>query len=135
MAAIVSAGRNEIVQTESVQLQVRLRAFVRRETRTRWIAVCPALGVASQGRDEDDARRSLHEAVELWFESCIERGTLDEALREAGFRPAPWGEAEHAENAVRLRRAGADEDIRGHEVPLDVSIPAYQAALLLPSQA
>jgi predicted RNase H-like HicB family nuclease len=71
---------------EIIRLDVELRAFVRRDTEERWIAVCPSIGVASQGSDADDARRCLDEAVELWFESCIERGTLERALRESNFR-------------------------------------------------
>lgn len=45
------------------------------------------VGVVSQGKNADDARRCLQEAIELWFESCVERGVLDQALREANFRP------------------------------------------------
>jgi predicted RNase H-like HicB family nuclease len=72
---------------EIIRLDVELRAFVRRDTEERWIAVCPSIGVASQGSDADDARRCLDEAGELWFESCIERGTLERALQESIFRP------------------------------------------------
>ncbi|HEV8629706.1 MAG TPA: hypothetical protein VGV61_05265, partial [Thermoanaerobaculia bacterium] len=78
---------------ESIKLQVRLRAFTRREKSKRWIAGCPSLSVYSQGIDADDARRSLQQAVELWFESCIERGMLERALVEVGFRPIPWGQS------------------------------------------
>jgi len=68
--------------TETISVEVNLRAYVRRETARRWIAACPMVGVVSQGRTASDARRCLQEAVELWFESCIERGVLDQALRE-----------------------------------------------------
>ncbi len=34
---------------------------------------------------------SLRLAVEAWFESCIDRGVLKEALREAGFSSVPNG--------------------------------------------
>jgi predicted RNase H-like HicB family nuclease len=64
---------------------MELRAFVRRDTNERWVAVCPSIDVASQGTDADDARRCLDEAVQLWFESCIERGTLERALQESHF--------------------------------------------------
>lgn len=71
--------------TESIALEVHLQAFVRRDTPRRWVAICPQVGVASQGKTAEDARRCLHEAVEFWFESCVERGVLDQALREANF--------------------------------------------------
>jgi predicted RNase H-like HicB family nuclease len=71
---------------ELIKLDIQLRAFVRRETRNRWIAVCPKIDVTTQGISEDDAKRCLDEAVQLWFEDCLERGTLDRAMRECGFK-------------------------------------------------
>jgi len=53
-----------------------------------WVASCDALDVASQGDDRDDAGRMLAEALHLFLESCLERGTLEEVLRECGFEPA-----------------------------------------------
>lgn len=118
---------------QTISLDVRLRGFVRREGR-RWIALCPAVHVATQGKDRAEAERALQEAVELWFESCVERGTLDQALRECGFRPRTWaGEGEVAESLERvvLTRAVAETDVRGAEFDLHVSVPAYQAARFL----
>ena len=68
--------------TESIALDVHLRAYVRRDTPKRWIATCPLVGVVTQGASADDARQCLQDAVELWFESCVERGVLEQALRE-----------------------------------------------------
>lgn len=113
--------------TETITLTVTLRAFVRKDTKHRWLAVCPAIGVASQGINSDDARRSLREAVELWFESCVERGVLDQALREAHFRPLSPGEKppEGCEHVL----VDATQDVRGDLFPVNITIPAYQAAL------
>jgi len=106
---------------ETIKLDVELRAFVRRDTEQRWIAQCPSIGVASQGSDADDARRCLDEAVELWFESCIERGTLERALQEANFRPL------HGEgNDDRDDERNAD-GLLGEPFIVRVAIPAYQA--------
>lgn len=71
--------------TDSIELDFQLRAFVRRETRNRWIALCPQLDVVTQGTSADEAKRQLDDAVHGWFENCIERGTLEQALRECGF--------------------------------------------------
>src|SRR5438270_559942 len=106
---------------ETIRLDVELRAFVRRDTEERWIAVCPSIGVASQGTDEDDARRCLDEAVELWFESCIERGTLERALQESNFRPL-----HAAETDQRDENQDADA-LLGESFIVRVAIPAYQA--------
>ena len=67
---------------------VRLEAWFRRDG-PEWLVWCPAIDVMTQARTKKQALESLREAVELWFESCIERGVLDAALREVGFTKVP----------------------------------------------
>jgi predicted RNase H-like HicB family nuclease len=50
-----------------------------------YIAHCPPLDITTQGKTASEARQNLHEAAELFVISCMERGTLDQALRELGF--------------------------------------------------
>ena len=113
--------------TESIALNVHLQAFVRRDTRTRWIATCPLVGVSSQGKTAVDARRCLQEAIGLWFESCLERGVLDQALREANFRPSQSG----GEGASRRRTRLTGRNILGDRFEIHLTIPAYEAPTLL----
>jgi predicted RNase H-like HicB family nuclease len=63
---------------------VKLEAWFRRDGRE-WLVWCPAIDVMTQARTKKQALESLSEAVELWFESCIDRGVLDDALKEVGF--------------------------------------------------
>ena len=42
----------------------------------------------TQAPTKKQSLESLREAVGLWFESCIERGVLDAALREVAERDA-----------------------------------------------
>lgn len=117
--------------SDTIKLDIQLRAFVRRETRNRWVAVCPQIDVVTQGTSEDDAKRCLHEAVHLWFDSCVERGTLPEALRECGFRVATYEEeAETAPNHILVSRE-PEHDVLGDLFDIHVTIPAYQAAAQL----
>ena len=51
-----------------------------------YIAHCPALDVFSQGETEAAAVENLAEALQLFVESCRERGTLDAVLKECGFQ-------------------------------------------------
>jgi predicted RNase H-like HicB family nuclease len=120
--------------TESITLDVHLQAFVRRDTPRRWIATCPMVGVVTQGKTDDDARRCLQEAVELWFESCVERGVLDQALREANFRPTPAtrGSADDAPHTGSRKRPSS---ILGDGFEIHLSIAAYEAATLLSATA
>ncbi len=71
---------------------VRLRAWFRRDGQ-QWIVWCSALDVMTQSRTRKGALESLREAIELWFESCIEREVLDGALKESGFAKAAHNDA------------------------------------------
>ena len=52
------------------------------------VAWCPALDVYSQGPSRKKAVENLGDALRLFLMSCYERGTLDQVLRDSGFRPA-----------------------------------------------
>ena len=54
--------------------------------REKWIvASCPVLDVHSQGETEALATSNLREAVQVFLETCIEMGTLDQVLRNSGL--------------------------------------------------
>lgn len=67
-----------------VQLNFKLPALVEREGDW-FVALCPVLDVASQGRTHDDALRALTEATKSFLSTCYEMGTLDNVLKECGF--------------------------------------------------
>jgi predicted RNase H-like HicB family nuclease len=124
--------------TESIALEVRLQAFLRRENSRRWATICPLVGVASQGRTAEEARACLQEAVELWFESCVERGVLDQALREANFRPAVSDRATDTsvEDVKAPRRKRRDSSsVLGEPFEIHRTIPAYEATTHLSKTA
>jgi predicted RNase H-like HicB family nuclease len=58
------------------------------------VASCPVLDVASQGETEQKARVNLIEALTLFLTTCIEMGTLDDVLKQCGFRPSASGTIE-----------------------------------------
>lgn len=122
--------------TESITLAVNLQAFVRRDTPRRWIATCPMVGIATQGKTLDDAKRCIQEAVELWFESCVERGVLDQALPEANFRPFQGDRSQvDRKPAPRSSRPRKGTDILGEAFEIRLTIPAYEASTLLGATA
>ena len=102
---------------------VELRAFVRRDTRTRWIAVCPHLDIVTQGTSAAEAKRQLDEAVHAWFDDCIDRGTLDQALRECGF-PLAIREETRARGEHVTPIQNAADNVRGDAFSVHVTIPA-----------
>jgi len=119
--------------TETIALEINLQAFVRRETSERCVAACPQIGVVSQGRTIPEAKACLQEAVELWFESCIERGVLDRALREANFHPS--SAAGHSRSNLRNSRRRQSANVLGAAFTIHFRIPGYEARPLLSASA
>jgi predicted RNase H-like HicB family nuclease len=75
-----------------ITLQAEFRLFGTIKRRGGWyIAYCSPLDITTQGRTEEEARRNLAEASELFVVSCFERGTFEQALRELGWHVVPGG--------------------------------------------
>jgi predicted RNase H-like HicB family nuclease len=68
-----------------------------------WIAYCPSLDLSTQGKTQEEARKNLIEASELFLISCIERGTLELALKELGFVPLSDTKMTRPPNAFPMR--------------------------------
>ena len=49
-----------------------------------YVALCPELDVASQGKTVEEARRNLREAIELFFE-CASEQEVKERLHDEVF--------------------------------------------------
>ncbi len=70
----------------TIQAQFKLFGYIKK--RGKWfIAYCPPLDLSTQGRTIEEAKENLVEASQLFLISCLERGTLDQALKELGFVP------------------------------------------------
>ena len=51
-----------------------------------YVALCPALGVASQGDTLDEAEENIREAVSLYLAATDEDGELERILAEKGLK-------------------------------------------------
>ncbi len=51
----------------------------------RFVAYTPLLDLSSSGETSEEARDSLSEAVSLFFEEIIARGTVSEVLQDLGW--------------------------------------------------
>ncbi len=58
-------------------------ALIEREG-NQYVALCPELDIASQGDTVEQARKNLHEALELFFETASEQ-EIEERLHENLF--------------------------------------------------
>jgi len=121
---------------ETAAVVLRLTAYVHEEDGL-WVAGCPSLDVFSQGETEDRARTNLHEAVELWIDSCLERNTLSKALQELGWYRISSGvePSKHADVVGIVGLKDETAESLGEEYSLEVTIPAYQAAIFSDSSA
>jgi len=123
---------NYMVESE-ITLQIHLEVRTRRDAAT-WIAWCPPLDLLSQGKTKTEAVASLREAVDLWFESCVQRGVLDKALTEAGFQRGRDSESIPADASVVRFRENKTHVARHAHRPrpspryISVSVPAYSLA-------
>jgi predicted RNase H-like HicB family nuclease len=110
---------------------VKVRGVLREEEGV-YVAGFPRLEIYSQGDSPDDAKEAARDALRLWLDSCIERGTLGDALRELGWhrgRPSekPLDEADGDEE-IRVVHL---EDALGEPWEEAITVPAYQAAEFL----
>jgi predicted RNase H-like HicB family nuclease len=55
---------------------------------TAYIARCPIFDVSSQGKNPEQAKKNLVEALFLFVTTCFEMGTLDEVMKQCGFKPS-----------------------------------------------
>lgn len=82
----VASSEDFAASVGTVEISLDLLCTVKQDARgSRWVAGCPALDLFSQGRTEEEAKLCLKEATGIWVEDCLERGTLDQALREVSF--------------------------------------------------
>ena len=65
---------------DTVEITLSLACTIKRDGRDRWVTGCSVLDIFSQGKNPKEAKRCLEEAISLWVEDCLERGTLEEAL-------------------------------------------------------
>ena len=71
-----------------VYMQADFKLFGQIKKKGKWfVANCPPLDVTTQGKTLEKAQNNLIEASQLFIISCLERGTLDQALKELGIVP------------------------------------------------
>lgn len=113
-----------------ITISVKLEVATRRDGEA-WLAWCLPIDVMTQADTKKDAISSLKQAVELWFESCIDRDVLDQALIEAGFKKTRLGE--NAPKTASIVKVHQPKPSSRHPFStkrdyIEVSIPAYVAA-------
>ena len=80
-------GRVEITRTKPGHLEIKsiISGELHKEDRM-WVSVCPPLDLVTCGPTNKEALDNTQEAIAIFFKSCIERGTLEKALLELGWK-------------------------------------------------
>jgi len=122
---------NKGMERSVVTINVSLPYILKQDGKN-WVAWCQPIDVVSQAPNREEAIASLKEALDGWFESCIERNVLDEALTEAGFTKVGHNEMIESQGIVAVGSEPLPTQSRFevHDV-ITVSIPAYIAAVHL----
>ena len=76
LIAIDSKGR--------IEIKARVSGVLFKEDNM-WISYCPDLELSTCGKTRKQALERTKEAVELFFDSCLKRGTLEQALQELNW--------------------------------------------------
>lgn len=59
-------------------------SFIREGKRV--VAYSPALDLSTSAKSHEKARKRFSEIVDIFFEELVNRGTLEEALRDLGWK-------------------------------------------------
>lgn len=113
---------------DTVEISLCLVCSIKREAGNRWVTGCPALDLYSQGKTAEEAKRCIEEAIEIWVEDCLERGTLDSALREVGMHKIHPSALKSGEPHIAVRPAMDQEEPAEDSFKVHLSIPAYQVS-------
>lgn len=102
-----------------LRLEFKLPADIKKKGRV-FVSQCPLLDVYSQGNSRSEALDNLREAVKLFIESCFQRGTLEQVLRDSGFEAAasvdsvPRRKQEYVNVPLSLIASKRHAEVRAH---------------------
>jgi len=68
-----------------VSLEFKLPVSIIKEGK-KYIAYTPALDLSTSGKSYGEAKRRFEEIVKIFFEELIKKGTLEEVLRDLGWK-------------------------------------------------
>jgi len=66
-------------------LEFKLPVSILREGK-KYVAYTPALDLSTSGRSYGEVKKRFNEIVNIFFEELIKKGTLEEVLRDLGWK-------------------------------------------------
>ena len=70
---------------KTAKLEFNLPVSILREGK-KFVAYTPALDLSTSGKSYEEAKKRFKEAVSIFFEELIKKGTLEEVLRDLGWK-------------------------------------------------
>ena len=70
---------------EKTILEFKLPISILREGK-KYVAHTPALDLSTSGKNYEEVKRRFNEIVNIFFEELIKKGTLEDALRDLGWK-------------------------------------------------
>ncbi len=116
--------------SDVVHFSLQVVADIRKEKGVYYIG-SGAFDIHSQGNSEDEARENIIEAIQLFIESCYERGVLSEALKELGFEL----DREHASMGFQQALSALQVPEDSGSLMIDVPLPLLVADHVRQTQA
>ncbi len=75
--------------------------FVILEEDNKYVADCDALGLASHGRDEKEAKSSIEAVISTFLKELLKMGTIDEVLKSHGWNKKTVNQPESTYEFIR----------------------------------
>ena len=70
---------------KKLMLEVKLPVSILREDK-KYVAYTPALDLSTSGNDYEEVKKRFNEIVNIFFEELIKRGTLENVLKNLGWK-------------------------------------------------
>lgn len=68
-----------------IMLELQLPLSILREDK-KYVAYTPALDLSTSGKNYQEVKKRFTEIVNIFFEELIKKGTLEEVLRDLGWK-------------------------------------------------
>ena len=93
------------------QLEIKIPVQIIKEDGV-FVAYTPALELCTQGDTYEEAEQMLGEMIQIFFEECIERGTIEQVLTDCG-----WKKVDHKKEWIPPRREVIADKNESFSVP------------------
>jgi hypothetical protein len=94
-----------------IDMAFNLKVGLRRDAHTDVVtAYCPALNIYSAGSDEAEAHKAISSTIQLYLETCFQRGQFEQVMRKAHFARVAPGDVATAKSAEFIAIRESDYD-------------------------